>query len=496
MRFNDALPEFFKAIPNPFAKSDHDLIVLRITLTLVDGKPQIVFDLTGYGKIGEQGRRNWRLALAEIGIPDKLNPESMQYPTTMTLPLQVQDGLKAGLALMNPAANLPLWLDLVRPYGFLGILPWEQVLSQLLERPVLRLPDFLERPRENSDVLEAAILFDPQPSTSPESAAGQLKVIVDEMLAGSPRAQTRIHVFSNAACGKALATASFDKRIVIHVPNENTARETVPDKCDDLFGNSPWFHWIGAALKGRSLDAVHFVCRARATESVCGLLLCNSPFSHEQQALTWIDIGDVGSALIRLGAWAAMFSPPSDDSKAAGMALVADTFAQSRPGSVLFHAAAPDSAKDLRESFRFLFSPGPSSPPKLTRGFLYCQPATVAAHASFRASIDSEVMDVPEFTKQASWVDRARARAGVYIPALGVDLEQPPNWASATQRYVESATMNQLRRASTDVLFTKSSAKSSAASDQVKAAAQSETVQKTLSDIQNIVGSYLKKSER
>jgi hypothetical protein len=139
---NDAL----KAISNPFSKGDHDLIVLRITVTLVDGKPQVMFDLTGYGKIREQGRRNWRLALAEIGISE-LKPESIQYPTTMALPLQVQDGLKAGLALMNPAANLPLWLDLVRPYGFMGILPWERVFSQLLGRPVLRLPDFLERPR-------------------------------------------------------------------------------------------------------------------------------------------------------------------------------------------------------------------------------------------------------------------------------------------------------------------------------------------------------------
>ena len=98
---------------------------------------------------------------------------------------------------MNPAANLPLWLDLrvAALYGFMGILPWERVFSQLLERPILRLPDFLERPRENSDVLEAAIVFDPPPSTSPESAAGQIKVIVDEMLAGSPRPQTRIHIF-------------------------------------------------------------------------------------------------------------------------------------------------------------------------------------------------------------------------------------------------------------------------------------------------------------
>ena len=247
-------------------------------------------------------------------------------------------------------------------------------------------------------------------------------------------------------------------------------------------------------MKGCSLDAVHFVCRARATESACGLLLCNSPFSHEQQTLTWIDIGDVGSALIRLGAWAAMFAPPWDNSEAAAMALVADTFAQSRPGSVLFHPAAPDSAKDLRESFRFLFSPGPSSPPKLTRGFLYCQPATVAAHAGFHANIVSEVLglNVPALTKQASWVDRAEQRQGYTFQLWGSISSSHrigPRRHSVMSRVRR---LNQLRRASTDVLFTKSAA----TIDQVKTAAQSETVQKTLSDIQNIVGSYLKKSER
>ncbi len=322
MDFVNHASELLNAISNPFAKGDHDLIVLRITLTLVDGKPHVVFDLTGYGNIGEQGRRNWSLALSEIGISEILSLETVRYDQAIILPLQLQDGLKAGLALMNPPANLPLWLDLVRPYGFMGILPWEGVLSHLLERPVLRLPDFLERPRENSDLLESAILFDPQPSTSPESGTGQLKIIVDEMLAGSPRTQTRIHVFPNATCGKALATTSFDKRVVVHVPSENAASKTVSDQRAASFGNSPWFHWMGTALKGRSLDAVHFVCRARATESGSGLLLCDSPSSHGQQALTSIDIGDVGSALMRLGAWAAMFSPSSDASEAAGMAFV------------------------------------------------------------------------------------------------------------------------------------------------------------------------------
>lgn len=481
--------DFLKAIPNPFAKSNPDLIILRTMLALGEDRPKIVFDLTGYGEISEQGRRTWRLALDEIGVSEHLSPDQAHDSSVLSLPLQLQDGLKAGLALMNPAADLPLWLDLVRPYGFLGILPWERVLSELLARPVLRLPDFPVRPFENADVLEAAILFDPPPSNSPDSAIDQLKLIVGELLAGSPRAQTRIHIFPNAACANALANPSIklDKRAHVHAASESTSAAAGPGFV------SPWLDWICAALKGQSLDAVHFVCRTRATESEAVLLLSRTPHAAEAQTLTAAEVGDVGAALARLGAWAAMFSPPAGDIDGAAMAFVADTLAQNRPGSVLFHPAAPDCVQDLRESFRFLFSPEPTHPPKLARGFLYCQPESVAAHAGFRAKIASTVLplELPELAKQGSWLDRARAKAGVYIPALGLDLKQAPDWASAAQRYVESASLDQLRRVSTDVLFSKSTA----ALDQVKAAAQSETVQKTLSDIQNIVGKYVKRSE-
>lgn len=346
------LSDFLKAIPNPFAKSNPDLIVLRTMLTLAEDRPKIVFDLTGYGEISEQGRRTWRLALDEIGVSEHLSPDQAHDSSVLSLPLQLQDGLKAGLALMNPAADLPLWLDLVRPYGFLGILPWERVLSELLARPVLRLPDFLVRPRENTDVLEAAILFDPPPSIAPDKAVDQLKLIIGELLAGSPRAQTRIHIFPNAACAKALAKRSvkLDKRARIHPSSDTTG---VAAEGPGFV--SPWFNWICAALEGQSLDAIHFVCKTRATESAALLLLSRSPHTAEAQTLTPAEIGDVGAALARLGAWAAMFSPPVGDNDGAAMAFVADTLAQSRPGSVLFYPAARDCRQDLRESFRFLF---------------------------------------------------------------------------------------------------------------------------------------------
>ena len=71
----------------------------------------------------------------------------------------------------------------------------------MLNRPVLRLPDFLERPQEKPRSLELAVLSD-----LPEDPASvqQIERVIRAALAGSPRAETRISVFAMAANCRAL----------------------------------------------------------------------------------------------------------------------------------------------------------------------------------------------------------------------------------------------------------------------------------------------------
>jgi hypothetical protein len=496
------LSALWDAIPNPFEKGDHDLIVLRVVLELREGGAQAVLDLTAYGKVSDAGKRTWRLTFQDLGLADATRPASTPQ---INLPLQVQEGLRASVALMNPGSDLPLWLNLVRPYGHLGLLPWEDVLGKLLNRPVLRLPDFLERPRENTDVLEYGIVFDPPPETSSDKATDQLKSIVEQILAASSRATTRINVFTTDAWSERLGKISSDNRVQLHPPkNASALVEALRAKTDKSpetqseyrMGRRFWLDWICAAVEGRSLDAVHFVGRAQSTATRRGLLISSTPLPEDGLVtLSLVEIADIGTTLTRVGAWAAIFSPPPDESGASTMAYVADAFAHSRPGTVLYHRARPEDRENLRQGFKFMFSSGASRPPKIVNGFIYCQPAAVVAHADFQGKfvLDSLTRNTELVGKPASFAERARAKAAAYIPIIRAhDPQQAPNWASAVQRYIESATLDQLRLNSTDVLFTKPDAPGG----QVVTAGQNEVLKETLSDIQKVIGNYLRKADQ
>jgi hypothetical protein len=497
MGLGDFITGALNAIPNPFAHGQHDLIVLRVALELTDGRLEAVLDLTAYGKVSDDGKRNWRLTLKDLGISETMQAESRPQ---IVLPLQVQEGLRAGLALMNPEADRPLWLNLVRPYGHLGMLPWERVLGPLLDRPVLRLPDFLERPRENTAVLETAIIFDPPPRVPAEKAALQLKSIVEGLLAASSRAKISVNVFTPAAWSDRLGHISADRRVTVHPPQMAVElAESLGARSEKREGSRLWLDWICAAVEGRSIDAVHFVGRAIATDARTGLLISSTPIPdpvNDTVTLALINIADISTTLTRVGAWAAIFSPSPDESVGLAMAFVADAFAHNRPGTVLYHSARPEDRDSLRQSLQFIFASGAAPPPMMAEGFLYCQPAAVAAHVDFR---DRDLLDVLKQNsalvgKAASVIDRARGTAAsipVIGPIIGApDVTQTPNWASATQRYIESATLDQLRSNSPDVLFTKM------LSGKIMASKQDKVLKETLSDIQKIVGSYLQKSDK
>lgn len=132
---------------------------------------------------------------------------------------------------------------------------------------------------------------------------------------------------------KPTATVSFDKRVVVHVASEKTIGETVREGRDDPFSNS-WFRWMGAALKVQPRRGSLRVPGKGDGKLRAGLAATHH-FSQEQQTLTWIDIGDVGSApdtAGRLGGDVATAVGWKSEAPRRWRA-VADTFAQNRPGS-------------------------------------------------------------------------------------------------------------------------------------------------------------------
>ncbi len=482
------------------------LIVLRVTLTFWEGDPQVELALIRGAEVADNGGRMWRVQAASLGDPASLGPDSA---TTLNLPLQVVEGLRANLA--NEPKTLPLWLRFAKPHGYLGVLPWERVLTEALARPVLRLPDLLERPSENRDVLEVAVCFDAGPETPQEKAGEQVKRLVDTIVRVSPRSQTRVNLFTTAGWIERLRATRLDSRVRIHDPAKApTSGEAIKRAfASEVEGTSasgqqplesPWSIWISESLETRSLDAIHFICCSEMTGSGPALIMSSSPSPKEKvRVLSYMDAMELAALMTQTGAWAALFSSPPDGTSGATLALTADALAHTRPASVLYQPLlTSEQATALRLAYAFLFSPRPSAAPSPRDGFLYCQPTSVAAHANLEIPpvLGATQLNAAVIEKTASLWDRARAYVTPYIPVVqNFELKQPPNWATAVQRHFECLALEELRRSSPDVLLsTPESARAQV--DPSARPAKSDGVEETLAEIQKVVGDYLQKSGR
>jgi len=371
-------------------------------------------------------------------------------------PPEVSDGLRAAIRRLGLAPQLPLWLHLVKPYGFLGAFDWEAALVPELGRPLLRLPDFLERARESRNALHVALVWSTPVAESPLNPPIVLRDMVTAIFAGSRRERTTIHVFADDKYHDALRGIFADEpRVEVHDPQE-AQQHDVSRRTNGLPGLdaagvcSPWLKWLRDSMKGRSLDVVHFVCHGYVSGQQPALALAKSPLSNRDRFdARYVGVGELAAFLTQVGAWSAVFSSPPDNDLGAGLRFLADSVAQARPGPVLHHklrAAGPTPA--LLEMYGFLYSPAPSPVPAQGDWFAYCQPSLVADVAAVnhtrtrRHELGAKKL-------------RAKSNAGLFknlshVPMMRI--RQPaeeaepmpddaPNWVSAAQRYVEQQTL-------------------------------------------------------
>ncbi|MEO8125156.1 MAG: hypothetical protein ABI633_14005 [Burkholderiales bacterium] len=473
--------------------TENGLVTLRVRVQPRARGISAVLQLVSYVEGTARELSSWWLDSTMLGLPARL---SSQWLPTRKLPLAVTDGLRAGLEALGLAPGLPLWLHLVKPYGFLGALDWETALVPELGRPLLRLPDFLERPRENRAVLDVAVVCS-EPVSEPRLNPPQvLQDVVDAVLTGSRRSRTRIHIFPDEVYYDSLRIGfAGEPRVAVHdpqgaqvhgvLPRGNGAGVNAPgDKSSEL--QSPWLKWMRDSMKGRSLDAVHFVAHGFVADQRPALALAESPLANrDRRDARYVGVGEVAAFLTQVGAWSAVFSSPPANYSEAGLRLLADTLAQTRPGPVLYHtlgAPGPDPA--LKAMYGFLYAPAPSPVPWQERWFAYCQPAlidmlatvppTMATPASVALDANSRLFDSLTVPPPAVVAGRRQSRgrgdvaAAVPPPAPG----EAPSWVSAAQRYVEQQSM-QLQRDGRDDDAT------SRVSDEVE---------RTLAKLQSIVG--------
>lgn len=411
------------------------MCVLHIALAFRPEGTVVVARLVQDGEAFDEAER-WEIALAQFR-------QEQGYVVPAALAQLVRERLQGGDAV--------LWLRLTRPYGFLGLVPWEAGLGAALGRPMLRVPDFPARAAERTDVFENVVIVDPPGDRQLAGEVGaRLKALLGAILAGSSRGDTHIHVFCSARWFAALRDEVRDGRVRFWTPVAH-GEHGLPASRTDL---ALWTTWILDALAGRGIDAVHLIGRAAMGDAEGCFLLSSTPF--EAPGLIpdiEVDLESIGMLLSRAGAWSVSFMPAAAQYRDC-MAYVADGLAHRWHGAVLFHGGS--GSEDLNVAATLLFTVGATPAPRFADGFLYCHPAFLSRKQSPLASALAPILAeqaallaarAPASERIVSWV------TGMLPGVSQVQQSAPPAWLGATQRFLETEVFDGLRRAAPDVLM-------------------------------------------
>jgi hypothetical protein len=304
-------------------RSENDLPTLRAHLRRERQPVAVLEVLRGSGA----GREVATVPTAALGLADWIRSARDVVESFFTVPPEVAEAVRTGLELVSRHEDRAFWLELPPPRGYLHLVPWERLLSPVLDRPLLRLPHFTLRPQAPGPSLRVVLAAGRSSSKPPFPVVETVEQLT--VLWQAIHHQVDLEVFVTGDDARAV-----QERL------SGQAAVTVHD-LDDLAGSSEsapdgWLGWVESALAGRAADVVHFVAH--------GMLL------GEHGALTLPGIrssaaelpGTVGSvelcaALDRIGAWSLLISAPPRNHCPAGLRDLADAVAQARPGVVALH---------------------------------------------------------------------------------------------------------------------------------------------------------------
>ena len=489
-----------------YLKQKHELLALKVSLTRERRQTSVRMELETHKGGTPSVLLDRTVSTSEIGLSRTL--DARQFPN-FYFPSHVSDEMAHLIGKLDVEPSHPLWLHLVSPYGYLGVVPWEHLLVPALNRPLLRLPDFLEPPRERRSVLDVALVCSmpvSEPSFYPPDVVIAMSLAIRE---ASPRPQTTVHIFADKEYYDQIRSAlTGEYGVMVHDPDDaqqfgfGQPSSSVPQDASTV--TCPWLRWISAAMRGRSLDTVHFLCHGYLANERPAFSVAESPVRNEDRWMAHVlSVREVVAFLNQTGAWSVAFSAPPNNYSEAGLRLFADTLAQTRPGPVLYHDASQDYSLDgLRSAYRFLYAPEPSEPPPPAPMFIYCQPALVDTHLSLigqsRTSgldavvsqnaliFNESIADDTEPTGESLSLDSDDA-VFQYLSGLPVHAALPqenvPNWVAAAQRYVEGAALAiQRRDESSQRRQTERNARSTSVAEE------------TLRDAQEIIGKYARQS--
>ena len=419
-------------------KQQYGLTALKLWLDTGRYKdaPIVRFELQGKTGRSLETLHEWSCYAKEIGLPYRLDRRSAEGEGPyFSLPKRLIHELGEAIWDLTERRE-PLWLHLVKPYGYLGIVPWEKLLHlEGLSNPVLRLPDFIvPPPRETRRALDVVLCISTPVSERNFPAVQYLEVVSRQILRAAKR-KVRLHIFMDkrwrhfghgADLGPDVRFYDAEKAADYSVPR---ATSNIRDQDERV--ENPWLLWMRDALEGQSVDVVHFLCHGYFANDRGAIAVSESPvLNKDKEYARYIGPAELTTFLTQLGAWAVGFTCIPNNYSRVGLRALADTIGQLRPGSVLHHNLADDPhAKALGEAYRFLFSPEPEEPFVVPGDlFMYCQPHRVRGAMGAPTLISDFDLGLPPESPDISDIFEHEERV--------------PSWLAASQRFLEQAKLD------------------------------------------------------
>jgi hypothetical protein len=409
-------------------KRSYNLIVLKVSLDTSSAVPTVRYDIEV--KLGGALATlpMGECSTSEMGIPARIERRAALYRGyDFRVPSPIVERIRDWLRDESPP-GIPLWLQLLRPAGYLEMVPWEELLQERLEVPMLRLPDFVvQPPRETPSVLDV-LLCSSTPIAKDPFPLDQIVLLIERLGDAVVSRRTRFHLFADAEKHAGLRDrlkqkGLLDSKVVLYGPETAAHVTTAPRNLDVPMQASrlenPWLIWMRDALRGRSVDVGHFLCHGYLSGDHGALSFAESPLVNTDTRMARF----VGSAELRLflnqvGAWSAVFSSPHNNYSDMGLRELAHAIGQSRPGPSLHHESRLDSqAEALRAAYQLLYSGQPQKAPAYRSLAIHCQP--------FRVLLGDEPGT------------RSYAPPPSELNPVFESTENVPAWVAASERYLE-----------------------------------------------------------
>ena len=401
-----------------------DLTVLTVALQADDDPPSVVCTLSTAG----DPVRRWVLSTAELGLPAALDCSGGERREhAFRLPDALLRDLGGAVPTDRPPVR-PLWLELVRPYGHLGVVPWEQLLVPHLPVPLVRLPEFAVEPVRSRRSITVVLCADDGPGDPAPQAAAVTRLAAK--ISHSIPLPATVHIFATAALHERLrdvrSPVEWADRVLLHDPAGGSDADSwrlleSTGSTDSAAARRPhaWLDWVRRAMCGESTDIVHFLAPAVLRLDQGALALSASPADPDAGRAP-VSTAALTRFTLELGAWGCAFSSPDDACSDIGLRQLVTALAGLRPATLLHHEPRLDpELSALGAAYRLITGPEPGPVPRDPAVLLCCQPSEVGTEPHGRAPL-------PDPPGQPT--DRVRSMlADVTTPA----------WVSAGQRYVE-----------------------------------------------------------